>query len=241
MKKIIQVLYLSTLMSSLLSTSVFAQDVKHPLDIMGEENFQKMQKMDKSFHLYPDYPSMLFVGKSIGDSVTLTPNDNFTEHMAQVVDMKSSTAIVPNNADYDEATNTYQLIKKYKEQYPESGLVVGGLIGATSSYIKDKDGDYSKKQKSVNMNNTASVTSLIGLMVGTFVGNHQYEKELANSMKNNYHLVNTTIIQFKLKNGEVGRFSQTNLNLLRNGNWKIGDNIRFYKENHIWKFERQKT
>ena len=99
-------------MSSLLSTSVFAQDVKHPLDIMGEENFQKMQKMDKSFHLYPNYPSMLFVGNSFGDSVTLTPNDDFTEHMAQVVDMKSSTSIVPNNVDYDESVNTYQLIKK---------------------------------------------------------------------------------------------------------------------------------
>ena len=184
---------------------------------------------------------MLFVGKSIGDSVTLTPNDNFTEHVAQVIDMKSSTSIVPNNADYDESVNTYQLIKKYKEQYPESGLVVGGLIGATSSYIHDKDSNYSQHQKSTHMNNTASVTSLIGLMAGAFVGNQKYEKELANSMKNNYHLVNTTIIQFKLENGEVGRFSQTNLNLLRNGNWKIGDNIRFYKENHIWKFERQKA
>ena len=241
MKKIIQVLYLSALMSSLLSTSAFAQDVKHPLDIMGEENFQKMQKMDKSFHLYPNYPSMLFIGKSIGDSVTLTPNDEFTEHTAQVVDMKSSTSIVPNNVDYDESVNTYQLIKKYKEQYPESGLVAGGLIGATSSYLKDKDSNYSQHQKTIHMNNMASVTSLIGLMVGTFVGNQKYEKELANSMKNNYHLVNTTIIQFKLENGEVGRFSQTNLNLLRNGNWKIGDNIRFYKENHIWKFERQKV
>lgn len=241
MKKIIQVLYLSALMSSLLSTSAFAQDVKHPLDIMGEENFQKMQKMDKIFHLYPNYPSMLFVGKSFGDSVTLTPNDDFTEHTAQVVDMKSSTSIVPNNADYDESVNTYQLIKKYKEQYPESGLVVGGLIGATSSYIKYKDSNYSQHQKTIHMNNMASVTSLIGLMVGTFVGNQKYEKELANNMKNNYHLVNTTIIQFKLENGEVGRFSQTNLNLLRNGNWKIGDHIRFYKENHIWKFERQKA
>ena len=55
---------------------------------------------------------MLFVGNSFGDSVTLTPNDDFTEHMAQVVDMKSSTSIVPNNVDYDESVNTYQLIKK---------------------------------------------------------------------------------------------------------------------------------
>ena len=96
----------------------------------------------------------------------MTPNDDFTEHMAQVVDMKSSTSIVPNNVDYDESVNTYQLIKKYKEQYPESGLVVGGLIGATSSYIHDKDSNYSQHQKSVHMNNTASATSLIGLMVG---------------------------------------------------------------------------
>ena len=78
-------------------------------------------------------------------------------------------------------------------------MVVGGLIGATSSYIHDKDSNYSQHQKSVHMNNTASATSLIGLMVGTFVGNQKYEKELANSMKNNYHLVNTTIIQFKLE------------------------------------------
>lgn len=212
------------------------------IDVIGEQNYRQMQEMDKNFHLYPNYPAMLFVGNHIGDSTTLTPLDTKTEYNVTITDMKSSSTILTVNPSYNEALNNYQLVHQYKEKYPEFGLVVGSVSGAVSSSVINYNTS-ENVHKDVRMRNVATGTGLIGLIIGSVVGNAEYKNAMQNNMLANYQKVDTTAIYFKINNtrsaNNIGRFYQSNANLLKHGNWKIGDTIRFYKQNDIWMFEKE--
>lgn len=214
----------------------------HYIDVLGERNYRQMQEMDKNFHLYPNYPAMLFVGNHIGDSTTLTPLDTKTEYNVTIIDMKSSSTIVTVNPSYNEALNNYQLVHQYKEKYPEFGLVVGSVSGAISSSVINHNTS-GNVHKDVRMRNTAAGVGLVGLIVGSVAGNTEYKNAVQNSMLANYQKVDITTIYFKINNANstnnIGRFYQSNTNLLKHGNWKIGDTIRFYKQNGIWMFEKE--
>ena len=214
----------------------------HYIDVIGERNYRQMQEMDKNFHLYPKYPAMLFVGNHIGASTTLTPLDKQTEYHVTITGLKSSSTIVTVNPSYNEAINNYQLVHQYKEKYPEFGLVVGSLSGAVSSSVINHNTS-ENVHKNVRMRNTATGTGLVGLMIGSIVGNTEYNNAMQTSMLANYQKVDTTTIYFKINNtnsaNNIGRFYQSNANLLKGGNWKIGDRIKFYKENGIWMFEKE--
>lgn len=204
-------------------------------DVMGKENFRKWSQMSRNFHLYPNYPDLLLVGKYLNDSTTLTPLDEQTEYYATVIDMKPSSTVVRTNPNYDEGLNNYQLTRQYKEDYPGFGLTIGNLSGAVSSQLTHHN--------DVQTRNTSIGAGLVGLIVGSIFGNAKYDNAMKKSMSENYKTVNTTFIYFKINDPKLvkntGRFSQTNENLLKSGNWKIGDTIRFYKENHIWMFEKK--
>lgn len=214
----------------------------HYIDVLGEHNYRQMQEMDKNFHLYPNYPAMLFAGNHIGDSNTLTPLDNQKEYRVTITDMKPSSTIVTANPSYNEALNNYQLVHQYKEKYPEFGLVVGSVSGAVSSSVMNHNAS-ENVHKDVRMRNTAAGVGLVGLIVGSVAGNTEYKNAVQNSMLANYQKVDTTTIYFKINNANstnnIGRFYQSNTNLLKHGNWKIGDTIRFYKQNGIWMFEKE--
>ena len=216
---------------------------QHYIDVIGEQNYRQMQEMDKNFHLYPNYPAMLFVGNHIGDSTTLTPLDKQTEYHATITDLKSSSSVVTVNPSYNEALNNYQLIHQYKEKYPEFGLVVGSLSGAVSSSVINHNTSEKNIHKNVRMRNTAAGTGLVGLILGSIVGKTEYKNAMQTSMLANYQKIDTTTIYFKLNDtnstNTTGRFYQSNANLLKSGNWKIGDTIKFYKENGIWIFEKE--
>lgn len=211
-------------------------------DVMGRDNFRQMTEMDKNFYLYPNYPDLLFVGKHIGASDLLTPLDEQTEYQATVIELKPSSTVVKVNPSYDPALNNYQLTRQYKENYPEFGLGLGSLSGAVSSGIINHNAS-ENVHKDVRMNNMAIGVGLLGLVVGSIVGNSKYNDAMKQSMLDNYKKVDTTIVYFKLNNtnsaDNIGRFFQTNDNLLKSGNWKIGDRIKFYKKNHIWMFEKE--
>lgn len=215
---------------------------QHYIDVIGEQNYHQMQEMDKNFHLYPNYPAMLFVGNHIGDSNTLTPLDNQKEYRVTITDMKPSSTIVTANPSYNEALNNYQLVHQYKEKYPEFGLVVGSVSGAISSSVVNHNTS-ENVHKDIRMRNTATGTGLVGLIVGSVVGNVEYKNAMKNGILANYQKVDTTTIYFKINNAnpnnDIGRFYQSNANLLKNGNWKIGNIIRFYKQNGIWMFEKE--
>lgn len=214
----------------------------HYIDVIGERNYRQMQEMDKNFHLYPKYPAMLFVGNHIGDSTILTPLDKQTEYHVTITELKSSNTIVTVNPSYNEALNNYQLIHQYKEKYPEFGLVVGSVSGAVSSSVINPNTS-GNVHKDVRMRNVATGTGLVGLIVGSVAGNAKYNNAIQTSMLANYQKIDTTTIYFKLNDtnstNKMGRFYQSNANLLKSGNWKIGDTIKFYKENGIWMFEKE--
>ena len=223
-------------------THIVATKNLHSIDVIGERNYRQMQEMDKNFHLYPNYPAMLFVGNHIGDSNTLTPLDNRTEYRVTITDLKPSSTIVTANPSYNEALNNYQLVHQYKEKYPELGLVVGSVSGAVSSSVMNHNAS-ENVHKDVRMRNTAVGTGLVGLIIGSVAGNTEYKNAVQNSMLANYQKVDTMTIYFKINNANltnnIGRFYQSNANLLKHGNWKIGDTIRFYKQNGIWMFEKE--
>lgn len=223
-------------------THIVATKNLHSIDVIGERNYRQMQEMDKNFHLYPNYPAMLFVGNHIGDSTTLTPLDNQKEYRVTITDLKPSSTIVTANQSYNEALNNYQLVHQYKEKYPEFGLVVGSVSSAVSSSVMNYNAS-ENVHKDVRMRNTAVGTGLVGLIIGSVAGNTEYKNAVQNSMLANYQKVDTTTIYFKINNANltnnIGRFYQSNANLLKHGNWKIGDTIRFYKQNGIWMFAKE--